>query len=441
MGSCLSNMLLVHLLSLVPLISGLHHENERGFCDTRSLSKMAELSNKDEVLKSLIRPKNNDPTPELIKAAGYPAETHYVTTQDGYILAMHRIPHGRTKDGKEKRPVIFVQHGLLCSSSDWVIATPSKGLGYILADAGYDVWLGNYRGNTYSRNHTFLNPDDQSGGFWDFTWDEMAHYDIPAMIEKVLEVTGQSELFYAGHSMGTTAFMAMHHYRPDIGEKVRLANFLAPVASEANMGGPLGWIAGLGIDWLVDDLLSMFGVGEFLPDNILIDCLASLFCNDNVASGLCSNILFILCGFDEAQMNTTLLPTILHHTPAGASTHTILHYAQEKPTGGFHAYDWGSDKENFSHHGGSPPVYDLGKVTTPVALYWSDNDYFAEAGDILHTMTNLPNVVPGMNHHVEWPEWTHLDFLWGIDADKYVFKYVVENMARCREEDCRIARK
>ena len=58
-----------------------------------------------------------------------------------------------------------------------------------------------------------------SGGFWDFTWDEMAHYDIPAMIEKVLELTGETELFYAGHSMGTTAFMAMHHYRPDIGEK------------------------------------------------------------------------------------------------------------------------------------------------------------------------------------------------------------------------------
>ena len=51
------------------------------------------------------------------------------------------------------------------------------------------------------------------------TWDEMAHYDLPAMIEKVLELTGESELFYAGHSMGTTALMAMHHYRPDIGEK------------------------------------------------------------------------------------------------------------------------------------------------------------------------------------------------------------------------------
>ena len=34
--------------------------------------------------------------------------------------------------------------------------------------------------------------------------------------------------------------------------RVRLANFLAPVASETNMGGPLGWIAGFGIDGIVD---------------------------------------------------------------------------------------------------------------------------------------------------------------------------------------------
>jgi lysosomal acid lipase/cholesteryl ester hydrolase len=43
--------------------------------------------------------------------------------------------------------------------------------------------LGNYRGNTYSRNHTFLTPKDKI--FWEFTWDEMAKYDIPAEITKV----------------------------------------------------------------------------------------------------------------------------------------------------------------------------------------------------------------------------------------------------------------
>ena len=51
------------------------------------------------------------------------------------------------------------------------------------------------------------------------------------------------------------------------------------------------------------------------------------------------------------------------------------------PPGGFHAYDWGSDQLNVQHHQStSPPVYDLAAVTSPVALYWSDNDYFAEPG-------------------------------------------------------------
>lgn len=72
-------------------------------------------------------------------------------------------------------------------------------LAYILADQGYDVWIGNARGNKYSRAHTYLDPD--SGvDFWDFTWHQIGIYDIPAMIDYVLEQTGQKDMFYIGHS-------------------------------------------------------------------------------------------------------------------------------------------------------------------------------------------------------------------------------------------------
>ena len=38
---------------------------------------------------------------------------------------------------------------------------------YMLADLGYDVWLGNARGNTYSRSHVNMTADDPD--FWKFT--------------------------------------------------------------------------------------------------------------------------------------------------------------------------------------------------------------------------------------------------------------------------------
>ena len=105
--------------------------------------------------------------PQIIKHWGYPAEEHKVTTSDGYIVTIHRIPHGKQgKYSDAPRPVVFLQHGLLCSSSVWVTNLPSEALAYILVDAGFDVWMGNARGNTYGLEHESLNPDQNE--FWDF---------------------------------------------------------------------------------------------------------------------------------------------------------------------------------------------------------------------------------------------------------------------------------
>jgi lysosomal acid lipase/cholesteryl ester hydrolase len=38
------------------------------------------------------------------------------------------------------------------------------------------------------------------------SWDQMGQYDIPAMMNKVLEVSGQEKIYYIGHSMGTTGY-------------------------------------------------------------------------------------------------------------------------------------------------------------------------------------------------------------------------------------------
>ena len=170
----------------------------------------------------------------MIALVGYTPETHIVITEDGYILHLHRI--------KGDGPTIFCQHGLEDSSAAWVLAGPDHGApGFRLAEAGYDVWMGNYRGNTYSRAHASLDPSSKE--FWRFTWDEMAKYDLPAMLNFTLEYTGKDKIYYIGHSMGTTTYMAMDSYYESFADRVELAVFLAPVAYMDNMESPIRLLA------------------------------------------------------------------------------------------------------------------------------------------------------------------------------------------------------
>ena len=76
-----------------------------------------------------------------------------------------------------------------------------------------------------------------------FSWDHSAEYDLPAMINKVLETTNQEKLFYIGHSMGTTGFMAMAATKPEMREKIILASLLAPVAFVEHMRSPIRLLA------------------------------------------------------------------------------------------------------------------------------------------------------------------------------------------------------
>jgi len=72
-----------------------------------------------------------------------------------------------------------------------------------LANQGYDVWVGNSRGNFYSS--PLINTRVKS--FWDFSFDEMAKYDLPAAFEYIFNLT-QQKIHYIGHSQGTMIMFA-----------------------------------------------------------------------------------------------------------------------------------------------------------------------------------------------------------------------------------------
>lgn len=168
-----------------------------------------------EVSKKVVADVDNHPDAkrsfsEICRAYGFPVMEYGVITDDGYILTIFRIPFGNDEEkgpGKiagieRRRPPVFLQHGLIDSADTWILNGPQLSPAFLLANSGYDVFLGNSRGNYYSRKHIRLSPKDKA--FWDFTWVDMGRMDIPKMVDYALKLSKAEKLTYIGHSQGTT---------------------------------------------------------------------------------------------------------------------------------------------------------------------------------------------------------------------------------------------
>ncbi|XP_063593362.1 lipase lipl-1-like [Penaeus indicus] len=334
----------------------------------------------------------NMTTPELIEAFGYPVETHHLTTEDGYILEMHRIPHG-ISGPSESRPVAFLEHCLLCSSADYIMNVPEKALeNHLLTHAIKDTSNTSF---STSKNYPFI-------------------------------LTGAEAVYYAGWSMGTTVFWAMMSEKPEYNQKVKAMAAMAPVAFMDHAEGPIMSLAPYSDD--IDFIATLLGVGEFLPSSELLDHFVETFCDVEAATAeVCYNFLFLLAGPDPDEIPKDFLPIILAHTPAGASVHTVNHYAQLVMSGVFSKYDYGLIG-NLNHYGqNTPPLFNLSKVTAPVGLFWGATDWLADPTDVARLAEGLPNLA--LNHKVDKEEFNHLDFGWGIHADELVYRHILDFFA------------
>lgn len=355
---------------------------------------------------------------ELISSKGYPVEEYSVHTSDGFILSMQRIPRGRKKFNKQgKKKVVLLIHGLLATADCWVLNFPEQSLGFVLADEGYDVWLGNTRGNTYSRKHEKYTPDQS--GFWDFSFDEVAKYDLPAMIDYVLNATGEKRLYYIGHSQGTTAAFALLSENAEYNDKIKLLTVLAPVATIGHMSVFLKYIAPFSNN--LGYLMKILGENEFLPNGPHMEFFKRLFCV-SVDRLFCEDIVFAFFGADKKQLNETRLGVYAAHFPAGSSTKSVVHYGQMVNSKKFTKFDYG--QLNMDHyHQENPPEYDVSLIKTPVALLWAPNDHYADPEDVDVLQKKLKSVIS--SYQVPDPQFNHIDFIMAVNANRLVYDRIL----------------
>lgn len=366
---------------------------------------------------------------DIVSEKGYPILEHYVRTADNYVLGMFRIPYGAAGPdpaGSPKRPAVLLQHGLLDSSYTWVNNFPKESLGFLLADAGYDVWLSNSRGNTYS---TF--PAHPPASYWQFTWDEMAEFDLPANVDYVLNQTGHKTLSYIGHSQGTIQAFAGFSLYKELQAKVNFFGALAPVAYVNHEKSVLLRILA---DLDAQVFFELLGVEDFLPSTSIIEKLAPGLC-ELIPWG-CDDFLFLLVGASQ-NLNSTRVPVYVSETPAGTSVLNMAHWIQGVKTDAFQMYDYGCNFlscPNKEHYGqDTPPAYDLSKVTVPTALYYGSHDDLADETDVQVLIDQLPDST--VVHADLVMDFAHLDFTWGKDANTKVYASLMEQLAKYATSD------
>lgn len=173
------------------------------------------------------------------KLQNFQLDEYEVTTDDGFILQVHRLVTPKEDDSKntdtQRYPVLLIP-GLMQSSAAYCTAGP-RAIAFELVRAGYDVWLGNNRGGFHPK-HNLYKP--RSPKMWDWSMQDYAKYDVPAMVQFVKMKTNARKIALVAHSQGTTqSFMALSRESyggiPDLGTSISSFSALAP----AVYAGPL----------------------------------------------------------------------------------------------------------------------------------------------------------------------------------------------------------
>ncbi|XLR62927.1 hypothetical protein S83_013599 [Arachis hypogaea] len=79
----------------------------------------------------------------------------------------------------------------------WFLNTPEQSLSFILTDQGFDVWVENVHETRWSHGHRSYSVKNKK--FLNWSWQELALYDMAEMINYIYSVTN-SKLFIVGYS-------------------------------------------------------------------------------------------------------------------------------------------------------------------------------------------------------------------------------------------------
>ncbi|KAH9177784.1 triacylglycerol lipase [Lactarius sanguifluus] len=367
---------------------------------------------------------------DLCALFGYhDVEEHVVLTKDGYLLGIFRIPGPRNEPPpvpgiSTGKPVVYLHHGLLMNSEVWVCVTePERSVPFVLAELGYDVWLGNNRGNKYSKKS--IHHDPNSSKFWNFSIDDFAWHDIPDSIEYILQITRAPSLSYVGFSQGTAQAFAALSIHPQLNQKVNVFIALAPAMRPKGLSAPL-------VDGLMKAsptlLFLIFGRRAILSSALMWQNILY----PPIFYRLIDASLVFLFSWYSHNITSTQKLAAYAHLYSFASTKSVVHWFQIMRSGRFVMYDddvYTPSLRPSKHNprpGYRPATFPTRNIATSIVILYGDVDSLVDIDAMRHELPKHRLDIRCLSGY------EHLDVLWG----KNVHVDVIPHVTRVLREHC-----
>ncbi|XP_032087793.1 lipase member M-like [Thamnophis elegans] len=369
---------------------------------------------------SHLNPQEFMTIPQIIQYWGYSSEEYEVLTDDGYYLKLNRIISRRLFPHLTgSKPVVLLVHGLLFEGRCWIANLPSNSLGFFLSDAGYDVWIINIRGTTWSRSHQKFSIDQEE--FWEFSFHEMAIYDIPATIAFILQKTKQNRLYYFGHGQGGTLGFIAFSLLPHLAQKVKLLLCFSPAYTLRGITGlpkALGKIPA-GLRKLI------WGKKEYYILSNRLKTFLAYGCSHAMLDKLCLQGIFFMGGHNKKNLNTSRADVYVGIFPDFTSVKTLSHWGQVIYSKEFKHFDHGK-KNKAIYNRTTPLFYKIEDVTIPVAVWSGGKDIVATQRDVELLISRITYLV----FYKNIPDWQHMDPILGLDIPQQLYKDIRKLMQK-----------
>lgn len=323
------------------------------------------------VIKITSSYSDDDDVLDLINSSGYKGEFHEISTDDDYIVGVHRI-YGRNE--KIPKYPVFLMHGFLTTPISFFITSKKNSLPFLLADKGYDVFMGSRRGTKFSTNHQ--NFSTESKEFWDFTWHSIGLYDLKAMIDFTLDVTNKTKCFYVGYSQANIELLVLLSSRAEYNKKIIQAHMMSCATTLPNIHELGHLLSPLLLNYAKshEDFLYI-NMKTFIPFQVE---LAKLLCNSFIPMRveICKNIIFFMVGRNRrsTEVNPSIYATIFKNLSPRVGFKQLLHFAQVILSGKFQQFDYGSERNLILYNSTTPHEYELSKVIAPIYMYVGGED-------------------------------------------------------------------